>query len=70
MKRPALVRIPLEAALPPRPGTLTVTMSPGQWDGLLAATYETGGTLLELDRQERPIAAYRNPLALTPAHRQ
>jgi hypothetical protein len=58
LKRPDLRRIPLAEALPPRPG-LTVTMSPGQWDGLLAAAYDQGAVLLELDATETPIAAYR-----------
>jgi hypothetical protein len=31
----------------------------GQWDMLLQGAYERGWTLLELDRKERPVAAYR-----------
>jgi hypothetical protein len=36
-----------------------ITMSVGQWDALLAAAYERGWTLLELDSNQRPIRAYR-----------
>ena len=36
-----------------------VTMSIGQWDGILAAAYDSGAVLLELDDDERPIKAYR-----------
>jgi hypothetical protein len=36
-----------------------MTMSIGQWDAMLAAAYERGWTLLELDDNERPIRAYR-----------
>jgi hypothetical protein len=36
-----------------------VTMSIGQWDGLLAAAYGGGAVLLELDDNETPIKAYR-----------
>ena len=57
--RPALHQIPLTSALPLRPGELTVTMSVGQWDGILAGMYEAGALLLELDAQERPVAAYQ-----------
>jgi hypothetical protein len=38
---------------------LIVTMSVGQWDGLLAAAYDSGWVLLELDDIETPIRAYR-----------
>jgi hypothetical protein len=40
-------------------GNVTVTMSVGQWDALLAASYEAGFILLELDDDERPVAAYQ-----------
>jgi hypothetical protein len=36
-----------------------VTMSVGQWDMLLQGAYERGWTLLELDDDEMPVAAYR-----------
>jgi len=58
MKRPALHPIPLDAVTFER-GTVTLTMSQGQWNDLLAEAYQRGHTLLELDDQERPVAAYR-----------
>ena len=36
-----------------------ITMSVGQWDGALAAAYETGWILLELDDNEVPVRAYQ-----------
>lgn len=36
-----------------------VTMSEGQWDPLLAAAYQQGCVLLELDADERLVRAYR-----------
>ena len=59
LKRPHLCVIPLAEALPPRPGTVSATMSPKQWDALLAEIYEAGGTLIELNHRERPVRAYR-----------
>lgn len=62
MKRQAhrdLRPVPLTEVLPLRPGTLTVTMSEGQWDALLSASYEAGAVLLELDAQERPVRAFQ-----------
>jgi hypothetical protein len=41
------------------PGTLIITMSEGQWDALLAASYAQGWILLELDENETPVRAYR-----------
>lgn len=41
------------------PGTRVVTMSEGQWDGLLASAYAAGFVLLELDEHEHPVRAYR-----------
>jgi hypothetical protein len=59
MKRPVLNEIPLEGGTVFfRPG-LFITMSVGQWDGLLEAAYDTGATLLELDDDENPVKAYR-----------
>ena len=58
MKRPPLHEIPLsEVRL--LPGTLMFTMSIGQWDALLQAGYDQGATLLELNADEIPVAAYR-----------
>lgn len=58
MTRPELRAIPLaDGCL--KPEEVTVTMSVGQWDSLLAASYEAGFVLLELDDDERPIRAYQ-----------
>jgi hypothetical protein len=38
-----------------------VTLSAGQWDDLLAAAYDDGWVLLELDDDEQPVRAYRRP---------
>jgi hypothetical protein len=58
--RPPLREIPLSEALPLKAGRITVTMSIGQWDALLAACYEGGDVLLELDDDERPVRAYQH----------
>jgi hypothetical protein len=58
MKRPKLNKIPLSDARP-EPGVVTLTMSVGQWDLLLEVGYNRGFTLLELDDNEIPVAAYR-----------
>jgi len=57
MKRPVLNEIPLSEVK--CQASIIITMSPGQWDGLLASSYEAGFVLLELDENERPIRAYR-----------
>jgi hypothetical protein len=54
-----LRRIPLDEVPPPAPGVVYITMSPGQWDGLLAGVYDQGGVLLEVDDDERVVGAYR-----------
>ena len=59
LKRPHLTVIPLAEALPPRPGTVSATMLPKQWDALIAEVYEQGGTLIEVNHRERPVRAYR-----------
>jgi len=56
--RPPLRRIPLAEGWV-RPGVVTITMSVGQWDALLQASYDAGFLLLELDDKERPIALYQ-----------
>ena len=74
MRRPKLNKVPLETALAflrkPGAGQCIITMSVGQWDMLLQGAYEQGWTLLELDRKERPVAAYkqqdRNGHGVTP----
>lgn len=38
---------------------IVMTMSEGQWDGILAAAYAAGYVLIELDDDERPMRAYR-----------
>jgi hypothetical protein len=40
-------------------GQRVMTMTEGQWDGLLSAAYEQGWILLELDADDRPVRAYR-----------
>ncbi|MEI6610992.1 MAG: hypothetical protein WCO53_14795 [Deltaproteobacteria bacterium] len=57
MKRPELREIPIERTM--RPGTINVTMSPGQWDGLLKAAYDAGHYLIEIDKNEKPVKAYQ-----------
>lgn len=60
--RPPLRAIPLaEGWL--KAGEVTITMSTGQWDATLAASYEAGFVLLELDEEERPVAAYQRASA-------
>jgi hypothetical protein len=51
---------PLAEVLPlgSRP-LIVMTMSEGQWDGMLAAAYAAGYVLLELDDDEQPVRAYR-----------
>lgn len=66
MQRPELIMISLEAAMKElfvdqRKGCF-ITLSPGQWDGLLQAAYDDGWILLEIDEVdgvEFPSKAYR-----------
>jgi hypothetical protein len=58
--RPKLREIPLEAALPLRPGVVTVTMRAGQWDALLAEFYAAGAVLLLVDEHDRPTRAFQS----------
>ena len=53
--------LPLAEVLPlgSRPGQLVMTMSEGQWDGMLSAAYAQGWILLELDDDEKPVKAYQ-----------
>jgi hypothetical protein len=51
--------IPLREVVPLRPGTRVMTMVPGEWNALLAAAYERGWTLVEVDDDDRPVRAYR-----------
>ena len=66
-QRPQLRSVPLADVLPPRCGVGHITMSPGQWDELLAEAYQTGWVLLELDAQEQPVAAYCRSDAARPS---
>ena len=59
--RPELSPVPLPSVLPFRAGVAYATMSVGQWDETLRALYDAGYVLLELDDDERPVAAYRRP---------
>ncbi len=62
MERPILTEINLDDAMTgilSGGGGLTATMSPDQWDGLLQAVYDVGGTLLVIDQNEKPTKAYR-----------
>jgi hypothetical protein len=62
MKRPKLNEIPIKEAMAgilEGDGGLYVTMSPGQWDALLDASYDRGATLLEIDQNEQPVKAYQ-----------
>lgn len=38
---------------------LVITMGVGQWDAMLAAAYEEGWILLEINDDEKPVRAYR-----------
>ncbi len=58
MNRPELRAIPLADGWL-KSGEITVTMSVGQWDALLAASYEAGFVLLELDENENPVRAFQ-----------
>src|SRR5262249_39520428 len=57
--RPPLHPIPVSSVWPPRRGLAYATMSMSQWDGILQAAYDAGFVLIELDDEERPVAAYR-----------
>lgn len=54
--------IPLEQALNGLrngSGMRIITMAEGQWDEVLAAAYQHGWVLLEMDKDEKPARAYR-----------
>ncbi|MFO7555301.1 MAG: hypothetical protein R6W88_08870 [Desulfobacterales bacterium] len=65
MKRPDLNEINLDEVMnnlfSGKPCVL-MTMSRGQWDGLLATAYESGHVLIELDRNETPVKAYQRAM--------
>ena len=62
MTRPKLNEVPLPEFFPER-CKVYVTMSPGQWDGLLKEAYRRGHTLLEIEEvngEEKAVRAYRH----------
>jgi hypothetical protein len=61
MKRPVLNEIPLNGGTIIKRGVI-VTMSVGQWDGVLEAAYDRGHILLELDDNEIPVRVYQRPV--------
>lgn len=65
MKRRDLVEVPIDSVLPFKPSTVYITMSPGQWDGLLVACYEEGQILLEVEETEggeiQVLRAFKRP---------
>jgi hypothetical protein len=42
-----------------RPTGMVITMGEGQWDAMLAAAYQDGWILLEVDQHDRPVRAYK-----------
>src|SRR5262245_32974604 len=56
---PELTSVPLADVLPPRPGTLYCTKSIDQWDETIAAFWDLGAVLLELDDEENIVATYQ-----------
>jgi hypothetical protein len=61
MTRPKLNEIPIPEN-PFQPGTITITVSPGQWNTMLKAAYEEGYLLLEIEEvngEEKAVRAYR-----------
>lgn len=65
MERPILNEAPLGEVISALMGgkrSVVVTMSIGQWDGFLQAAYDHGWNLLELDKNENPVQAYRKQM--------
>ncbi len=60
MKRPVLNQVGLSKAF--QTGCVTVTMDVGAWDALLQASYDQGFCLVEMDKHEIPVRAFRKPL--------
>ena len=50
-----------------RANGLIVTMSPGQWDVLLQITYDGGGPIFAIDKNEQLVKAYRKREVERPA---
>lgn len=72
MRRPVLDEVPVEKVRREflggpeargGKGIVVITMSPGQWDGLLSGAYDGGHILLEVNEHEVPIRAYRRRVA-------
>lgn len=59
-KRPDLNKAPLPDFNSPG---CSITMNVGQWDLLLDEAYKMGWTLIEMDDNEKPVAAYRKAAA-------
>mgnify|MGYP000670750117 CR=1 FL=1 len=59
MTRDQLHSVPLASVWPLQSNTLSITMGRNQWDAMLEAAYRAGWVLLELDDDERPLAAYQ-----------
>lgn len=59
MTRDQLHSVPLASVWPLRPNVLSITLGRNQWDAMLEAAYLAGWVLLELDDDERPVAAYQ-----------
>ena len=57
MRQPKLNEISMDGIFN-RPNVI-ITMSRNQWDGLLQAAYDAGHILLEVDKNEQPVKAYR-----------
>ena len=49
----------MNSVFPVRQGACMITMGVGQWDLTLQEAYTAGWVLLELDDNERPVAAYQ-----------
>lgn len=61
MKRPKLNKIPLNLALHmmTQSRSISITMSVGQWDALLEASYHANWLLIEMNKNGNPVAAYQ-----------
>ena len=61
MIRPKLNKVPFPDYKKPE---LIITCNIGQWDILLDDGYKQGATILELDDNENPIAAYKKEITI------
>lgn len=46
-----------------RPGSAIITIDVGAWSEMLAACYDNGWILVEMDEDERPVRAFCNTAA-------